>query len=401
MKVIIFGASGFIGKQLIPLLKTHNHSVVLVGRDKNLLQSLFPDCVVTDYSSFEDHSNDTDIALNLATVNSDSNKSFSEFKATNKDLAVELATRCHSAGIRCFLNINTVHALNTENRSKYAKSKRQGAEALSNLKIKQYVNVYLPSMYGTFWSGRLSFLNILPAPIARLVFSCVGSLVPTLSINELAVFIDNIPQDLEPPIILFEPKEANPFYRLTKRTMDLVFALSILILLWWLLLLIWIAIKLGTNGPGIFAQKRVGKNGREFVCYKFRTMQQGTAQRGTHEIPEASVTSLGHFLRKYKLDELPQIINILKNEMSLIGPRPSLPSQTDLIAERKKRGVFGIKPGISGYAQVRGIDMSNPILLAKTDATYIALRGLILDAKVVVKTVLGRGNGDHTQSREE
>lgn len=184
------------------------------------------------------------------------------------------------------------------------------------------------------------------------------------------------------------------FYALVRRVMDICFALGVLFVFWWLLLGVWIGVRLTSEGPGIFAQERVGRYGKSFTLYKFRTMAQGTKQAGSHEVSSAALTKIGGFLRKTKLDELPQIWNILRGEISLIGPRPCLPNQTELIEARVARNVLDILPGITGYAQVRGIDMSDPELLAEIDEEYVKLRTLPLDFKILMHTFLGRGSGD-------
>ena len=126
-------------------------------------------------------------------------------------------------------------------------------------------------------------------------------------------------------------------------------------------------------------------------------MKFGTRQAGTHEISASAVTPIGRHLRRTKLDELPQIVNILRNEMSLVGPRPCLPGQTELIDARRRLGVLTVKPGISGLAQINGIDMSTPWRLASWDARYIALRSLALDARIALRTVMGSGQGDRVK----
>ena len=136
---------------------------------------------------------------------------------------------------------------------------------------------------------------------------------------------------------------------------------------------------------------------KEFTCYKFRTMKVDTPNLATHKIQDSYVTKVGLFLRKYKLDELPQALNILKGEMSLIGPRPCLPNQIELIKERDERNIFTIKPGISGWAAVNNVDMSNPKLLAQTDEEYLKLRSISLDIKIIIKTLLGSGFVDRTK----
>lgn len=161
------------------------------------------------------------------------------------------------------------------------------------------------------------------------------------------------------------------------------------------MLLIWIAIRLESPGAGIFRQARTGRDGRVFVCYKFRTMQLSTPNVGTHEVSASAITRMGSFLRGSKLDELPQIVNLLRNEMSLVGPRPCLPSQNTLVEARRARGVLGIKPGITGLAQINSIDMSDPERLAIWDERYLRLQTLLLDIKIILATAGGRGAGDN------
>ena len=158
-------------------------------------------------------------------------------------------------------------------------------------------------------------------------------------------------------------------------------------------------IRLTSPGPAIFRQDRVGKNKKVFTCLKLRTMAENTKQAGTHEVSESSVTKVGKFLRKTKLDELPQLWNVLRGEMSLVGPRPCLPVQEELIEERDRRDVFSILPGITGLGQVRGIDMSDPVRLAECDAEYLQNRSLLGDLKLLWQTAAGAGRGDRVRAR--
>ncbi|KPB01240.1 hypothetical protein SU32_10080 [Ahrensia marina] len=174
-----------------------------------------------------------------------------------------------------------------------------------------------------------------------------------------------------------------------RRALDISFALSIIVVFWWLLLLVWFAVKMTSKGPGIFVQQRVGLHCKPFFLYKFRTMLDGTEQVGSHEIKSNSVTKIGRFLRKTKIDELPQVFNILQGNMSLIGPRPCLLSQYELVEVRSKCGVYEVLPGITGYSQVKNIDMSSVEHLAKEDEKYIKIRTLTLDFQILVSTVLG------------
>lgn len=153
-------------------------------------------------------------------------------------------------------------------------------------------------------------------------------------------------------------------------------------------------IRYNSPGAAFFHQQRVGRERKIFLCHKLRTMVTGTPQAGTHEVSISSVTGVGRFLRKTKLDELPQLWNVLKGEMSIVGPRPCLPNQTDLIREREDRGVFSVRPGITGLGQVRGIDMSDPIRLADCDAEYVANRSFAFDLRLIWLTISGAGMGD-------
>lgn len=148
------------------------------------------------------------------------------------------------------------------------------------------------------------------------------------------------------------------------------------------------------TGSPLFRQERVGRHQRSFVLIKFRTMRPDTASVATHLADAAAITPFGHFLRRTKLDELPQFWNVLKGDMSLVGPRPCLLNQEELIAERAARGVFDVRPGFTGLAQVNKIDMSTPRLLAETDAKMLATLSVSDYFRYIFLTLVGRGGGD-------
>jgi lipopolysaccharide/colanic/teichoic acid biosynthesis glycosyltransferase len=187
-------------------------------------------------------------------------------------------------------------------------------------------------------------------------------------------------------------------YALLKWLLDLIFSATVIILLFWLLIIVWVLVKLTSSGPGFFVQERVGRDQKVFKCVKFRTMALGTKVSGTHEVNSACVTRIGGFLRKTKIDELPQIKNLLFHEMTLVGPRPCLPSQETLIEARQIEDVYTIMPGITGLAQVQNIDMSEPKKLARIDGEYVRKRSLALDLKIMIQTALGGGQGDKTNT---
>jgi len=180
------------------------------------------------------------------------------------------------------------------------------------------------------------------------------------------------------------------------RFLDVVFsALALLIGLPLLLLLTFIGF-FDTGSP-IFRQQRVGRFQKPFTLVKFRTMRLGTSSVATHLADARAITQFGRFLRRTKLDELPQLWNVLKGEMSLVGPRPCLYSQEELIAERSHRGVFDALPGITGLAQINEIDMSTPSLLADTDAKMLESLNVSAYFRYIFITIFGKGAGDRVR----
>lgn len=177
------------------------------------------------------------------------------------------------------------------------------------------------------------------------------------------------------------------------RVFDFVFSLLGLLVGFPVLLVLTI-IGLFDTGSPIFRQVRVGRHQQPFTLVKFRTMKLDTVSVATHLASSASITRFGQFLRKTKLDELPQLWNVFKGEMSLVGPRPGLFNQGELTEERAKRGVFEVRPGITGLAQVNEIDMSTPALLAETDQKMIQSLTVTDYFKYIFMTVAGKGAGD-------
>lgn len=180
------------------------------------------------------------------------------------------------------------------------------------------------------------------------------------------------------------------------RLADIIFSLvGILISL--PLLAVFILFGFLDTGSPIFRQCRLGRNLRPFTILKLRTMQMDTHSVPTHLTNVAAVTPVGRFLRRFKLDELPQLWNVLAGDMSLVGPRPGLPNQVELTDAREALGVFKVRPGITGLAQVSGIDMSTPELLAQTDARMIAEMSVYNYFKYIALTIAGRGSGDRVR----
>ncbi len=180
------------------------------------------------------------------------------------------------------------------------------------------------------------------------------------------------------------------------RFLDLLLSVLGLIVSFPILFIIFI-IGLFDTGAPLFRQERAGRYGIPFILVKFRTMRVDTESVASHLAQASSITQFGHFLRKTKLDELPQLWNVLKGDMSLVGPRPGLFNQEELTAARKARGVFDVRPGITGLAQVNEIDMSTPELLAETDAQMIKSLSLRNYFRYIFLTILGKGAGDRVR----
>jgi len=183
-----------------------------------------------------------------------------------------------------------------------------------------------------------------------------------------------------------------------KRALDLALVLAVLPAAVPVALLCMAAIRLTSPGPAILAQTRVGRHEQPFACYKLRTMHADTPHAPTHETSARAVTPLGRWLRRLKLDELPQLWNVARGDMSLVGPRPCLPAQTELVAARRALGLYALRPGITGVAQVAGVDMSDPRRLAALDATYLASMSAATDLRLILATVWGAGRGDRTRA---
>ena len=180
------------------------------------------------------------------------------------------------------------------------------------------------------------------------------------------------------------------------RILDILFSLVGLIFAMPFLIILYI-IGLFDTGSPLFMQERVGRNKKQFTLVKFRTMTVDTASVASHLASTASITPFGGFLRKTKLDELPQLWNVLKGEMSLVGPRPGLFNQDELTQAREAKNIYNVRPGITGLAQVNEIDMSTPELLAETDAKMISTLSLKHYFTYILQTVTGSGSGDRVK----
>jgi lipopolysaccharide/colanic/teichoic acid biosynthesis glycosyltransferase len=395
MRVVLTGASGFVGQGLVPLLAAAGVELLLAGRDTAKLKALFPDHAVCSYAQLHRLGRGFDQLVHLALVGKSSDVRPDVFLQDNHELLEWTANTAQRAGIGRLVYVSSTRALNIHNVSAFAECKRRAQRFLANFKGVESTTVYMPMVYHNQWNGKLAPLNYLPRLIAKPLFVLAAAFRPTVHVSELAnTILENVGAGASQSVLLADDQDLNPAYRIFKRSFDVLFAVSVIGLLFWLFALVWLAVRMDSAGPGVFRQTRIGRNRSKFVCRKFRSMRMGTPEVATHTLSGNAVTPIGRFLRSSKLDELPQVWNILRNEISLVGPRPSLPSLNELIEARDAQGIYSVKPGITGLAQINGVDMRDAQTLANWDRYYKAMRCIPLDLKITLSTFIGVGQGD-------
>lgn len=343
---------------------------------------------MSNYINLDAHAVGYDALIHLAVMNTSSDGTEQDFHAVNVDLTQRLIGLCERQDIQTFVYTSTFHA--EHGTTPYAVTKREAECVVVDSVLKRTRIVRLPFVHQGRFRGSLDFFNKLPTPLARLAFQAAACFKPTVDIRNAAQAIElALDPDAGAKTYVSDRQRSNAVYRLVSRTIDLAFSAVILIGLGWLLVLVWLIVKATSPGPGFLAQKRVGLGGQSFTCFKFRTMSTNAPHVATHEISSSHITRVGRWLRKWRIDELPQAINVLLGQMSLVGPRPCLPSQNALISERNRRHVLAVRPGITGLAQVLRVDMTYPQKLAKLDAYYLDHRTLPLDIRIILATVFG------------
>lgn len=390
---IVTGASGNIGRRLIPGLANKEYRILALGRNVSALRQLYrrhPTVECADYSNIDQYSSDT--VIHLAVRNNSQPGSIEDFRRDNTEFSYWISKFFSECDTR-FINLSSIQELEDNQLSPYALSKAESSQRMRDILGRSLDNVYIGYFYGGDYFGeRFRFLEKIGS-LGGFLFHLFKTIKPTTSISIIMEYIHQ-PFEVSHDRILTDNILLSRTYRYLTRFLDIMVSFSLLLVFSPFFLALWALIKIDSPGPAIFSQQRVGKDQAPFTLYKFRTMKRGTVAAGTHEVSVSAVTKVGGFLRKTKLDELPQAINLLRGEMTLVGPRPCLPMQKELIEARAALGVYAMKPGITGYAQIRGIDMSRPQDLAQADYIYMKLQSLTLNFKILILTAFGRGSGD-------
>ena len=395
--VVITGASGFLGCHLVPTLAKEGYRLLLCGRDPTHLEALYPEHSCCALEQLSEQAQGAHMLIHLAVKNNDELGDDAAFFKANVAMLQRVVELMREAGIKHVIYPASLQA-GPNAKTPYGRSKFAAEEFLTTQSDLIVTCLRLPAIYSETFRGKLSIFNKLPRITHDPLLMLLGSLKPVVHVECVVSAISRaIAKPQSEAVWVTNSQSNNSVYRVLSRLMDLVFAVVVCVLLWWLLVAVWIGIKITSKGPGFFEQERVGRAQQPFVCYKFRTMREGTKQAGTHEIPQAAVTGIGRFLRRSKIDELPQVWNLIKGDMSLVGPRPCLPVQHELRGLRQVRGIFEMRPGITGLAQVRGVDMSMPERLTRIDAEYATRSTILLDLKIVLATVRC-GSGDNTEN---
>lgn len=354
--------------------------------------------VVIGNAEVEDRLGQFDAVVVLSVINNDRAKAEAEVEAVNVTLPTSLARAVGDLPSTMLFAFGSVHAEDPRRSDAYSLSKRRlrtALEGLTGAAIRFYV---IPPIYGDEFIRKLDRVDRLPPFLRRGAIDVVGALKPLVHVDRvveqmLREFADEATRGFVLRRIA-DDQSKNKTYRAVTRGVDLFLAFGVLIGFAWLVLPIALLVRAGSSGPALFRQTRVGQHLQYFTCLKFRTMRVDAPQVATHEISGDMTTPIGRWLRRWKLDELPQVLNIIVNHMSWVGPRPSLPTQTRLIEERRSRGVLDVAPGITGLSQVLGIDMSDPVRLAESDAEYLFRRSIPLYCSLLLQTFAGRGRGD-------
>ncbi|MGI9597585.1 MAG: hybrid nucleoside-diphosphate sugar epimerase/sugar transferase [Acidimicrobiales bacterium] len=399
--VVITGASGVVGRSLLAELAAQGgYELRVLSRDPDQFRPGAAEGLkVGGYDDAEEILTGADSVIHLAARNNDQGGSAADFERDNCEMPCELAETAARLGVRRFVFVTTTKALAGKAADSYGLSKANAEHRLLTFGRRSPLEVCfvrLGPVHGPGSKGKVKFLEDLPPSVRGVAARMLRSILPIVSVEVAAKGLVAMLEDRSGRVelCLSDPLDGWSPYWPFSFAVNGLFVLAVPTVLAIPLFGSAIAVALDSPGGVFFVQHRVGFKQRVFECRKFRTMRTGTPVMGTHEVAKNYVTGVGALLRKFKLDELPQAANVLRREMNVIGPRPCLETQTELIEERQRYGVFDVRPGVTGLGQVAGVDMSQPKKLAIFDHRYAAFRSIAWDITIAIKTVLGGGFGD-------
>ncbi len=398
--IVVAGATGVVGTQLVKELSIDESAEIrLLSRSpKQAMLKAPATAKAFGYDEIDQAVAGADVVFHLAARNNDQPGSASDFERDNCELTERIASAAKRANVRLFVFATTTKALAPTMQDPYGYSKAVAETRLAALADESFgVHfVRLAPVYGPGSRGKVKLLLRVPPSFRRPIAAALRSAIAIVSVERAAEGLLSVAADDEPleELCLSDPLGKVSLYRLFVGLVNAGFVLAVPTVLLVPTVVSAAAVATTSKGGVFFKQGRVGTNQQVFECLKFRTMRTGTPIRGTHEVSGSYVTKVGAMLRRFKLDELPQVVNILRREVNVVGPRPCLPNQTELVAERERYGVFRVRPGITGFAQVAGVDMSEPRRLAIYDHRYAAFRSIVWDLLIAMRTVRGGGFGD-------
>lgn len=385
MKIVVFGASGNVGSVITERLKEAGHTLLLISQGPTGILVTSSEIRFIATEDWESQAQGFDVFLFMPGI-ARRPKEDQTIK-DDMDVAIFLLEASNRAGIPRFVCQLSFRDL----------VRKPGEHSLDGfLSRRDWVNNYFSGHVDVVYTGilvhhtdpdKLWFFPRISKIFEDSISSVLSAFLPMTSVESIVEYFSH-PDPLADGrrSILTDSKSENLTYRIWQAALNLTFVVSVA-LLSFPLFLFWTAIVVQSGRPGFFLQDRIGRGGKSFKCAKLRTMKKGTESVGTHLVRDEAITEFGRFLRRFKLDELPQAVNIASGQMCLVGPRPSLPGQVEVIEARETSGVMGLKPGLTGWAQVKGIDMSEPGRIAELDAQYLRLQSVWLDLLILKRTL--------------
>ena len=387
MKVVVRAISEVTGNLISSELARAGHTVLLISNESRWRESEFAGYTVETPEEWEKCAQDYDAFLLFAgPINCRSKVSRQRFPKDQSHIENyrNNARRLGIARFIIFSDFRNFLPRPDSQRDGNSCSRRLVEQANSGNDAER---VYLGKIYSRRKNIRLITATHRSNPFGLFRDPFLSWLLPTTSVDQIINYLKlSVVDGSAQKQILTDPKSEQFGYRMWRVLLDSTFVTTVLLIAP-LMLVVWLAVILESGRPGLFLQERLGPAGSVFKCVKLRTMKNGTPSAATHEVPGGSVTKLGSIFRRLKLDEVPQAWNILRGEMSLVGPRPCLPSQKEVILARDKHGVLKHRPGLTGWAQANGVDMREPELLAQYDGEYVGFQSAWFDLVILAKTL--------------